>query len=225
MKRFWGFVQKEWYHIFRDRRTLLILFGMPVVQILLFGYAVTNEVREARIAILDQSHDQHSLALKSRLLTSSYFQLEAELSSEAELEPIFQAGRVKQILVFPPNFGTDLEREGVATLQILADATDPNLANTLQTYTMAIVQQYQQVSRLKLFEYAIAFQSLLLFGRQAFGLLHIRYHLHLETDIVLESLLVFFDQRLKVLVVRLADGQHLDLHGFKEFLEVLELCG
>ena len=98
MKRFWGFVQKEWYHIFRDKRTLLILFGMPIAQILLFGYAVTNEVREAGIAILDHSHDVHSQALVNRILTSSYFRLEANLESEAEIEPMFQTGKIKQVL-------------------------------------------------------------------------------------------------------------------------------
>ena len=58
MKRFLGFVVKEFYHIFRDYRTLLILFGLPAVQLLLFGYVITNEIKDARIAILDQSKDE-----------------------------------------------------------------------------------------------------------------------------------------------------------------------
>ena len=60
MKRFTAFVRKEVYHIFRDTRTLVILFGMPIVQILLFGYAITNEIKDARIAILDKSKDHLS---------------------------------------------------------------------------------------------------------------------------------------------------------------------
>jgi ABC-2 type transport system permease protein len=57
MKRFIGFVRKEFYHIFRDKRSLFILFGMPIAQILLFGFAITNEINNVDIAILDQSND------------------------------------------------------------------------------------------------------------------------------------------------------------------------
>ena len=57
MKQFIAFVRKEFFHIFRDRRTMLILLGMPVVQIILFGFAITTEVRNVRVAVLDPSND------------------------------------------------------------------------------------------------------------------------------------------------------------------------
>ena len=65
MKRFIGFIKKEFYHIFRDRRSLIILFGMPIAQILLFGFAITNEINNVDIAILDHSKDANTKEIKS----------------------------------------------------------------------------------------------------------------------------------------------------------------
>ena len=58
MKRFIGFVKKEFFHIFRDYRTLIVLFGMPVIQVLLFGFAINTDIKDAKIAILDNSKDE-----------------------------------------------------------------------------------------------------------------------------------------------------------------------
>src|SRR6478609_5804656 len=81
MNQFLSFVKKEFYHIFRDRRTLFILLGMPVMQIIIFGFALTNEVKNSRIAILDQSKDEASLSLISQLEASRYFDIEQTISS------------------------------------------------------------------------------------------------------------------------------------------------
>ncbi|MEZ4774147.1 MAG: ABC transporter permease [Bacteroidia bacterium] len=144
MKRFLGFVRKEFFHIFRDRRTLLILFGMPLVQILLFGYAVTNEIREAHIAVLDQSKDEVTHEIVEKILASGYFILESNLDAEKDIEPAFQSGRIKLAIVFEEGFAQKLQHNGTAAIQILADATDPNTANTLVSYTSAILQDYQR---------------------------------------------------------------------------------
>ena len=144
MKRFIGFVRKEFYHIFRDKRTLLILFGMPIVQILLFGYAVTNEIKEARIAILDPAKDEHTTAITQKLLASGYFLLEKNLSSPKEIEATFKEGKIKQVIVFEDRFGEKLERAGKAQVQLLSDATDPNISNTLVNYSSSIILNYQR---------------------------------------------------------------------------------
>mgnify|MGYP000969135885 CR=1 FL=1 len=73
MNRFFAFVRKEFLHILRDRRTLLILFGLPFVQVLLFGFALTNEIKNAKIAILDNDKSVHSQQITARLLSSGYF--------------------------------------------------------------------------------------------------------------------------------------------------------
>ncbi|RMG23877.1 MAG: ABC transporter permease [Bacteroidetes bacterium] len=144
MKRFSGFVKKEIYHILRDTRTLVILLGIPIVQVLLFGFAITNEINEAKIAILDHSKDEVTRALTQRLLATDYFLLEENLQSQADIARIFQAGQVKEVIVFESGFAGKLQKEQQAHIQLILDATDPNTATTLQNYTAAIVMDFQQ---------------------------------------------------------------------------------
>jgi len=136
MRSLFHIIQKEVWHILRDRRTLLILFGMPIMQILLFGFAITNEIKEADVAILDRAHDEHSHALTERLIASEYFIFAANIRSEQELENLFQQGDIKLGIIFPKDWFAS------AGLQIIADATDPNTATTLVNYTQAIVADY-----------------------------------------------------------------------------------
>ena len=144
MNAFRGFVIKEFYHIFRDRRTLLILFGMPVMQMMLFGFAIRNEVTSTKIVIVDQSNDYVTQEIKSKLLASPYFEAADHLTSAAGVEQVFRQGAVKEAVLFEPNFAERLSRDGVAQVQVITDATDPNTANTLLAYTSAILQDYQQ---------------------------------------------------------------------------------
>ena len=144
MKRFLGFIKKEFIHIFRDKRTLLILFGMPVAQILIFGYVVTNEISEARIAIYDQSKDAITQEITHKLLSSGYFKLSKRIESDDEIEETFQGGEIKEIIVFEPGFAEKLENERNAHVQILLDATDANMANLLQSYTAGIIGDYSR---------------------------------------------------------------------------------
>jgi ABC-2 type transport system permease protein len=92
---FFTFVKKEFYHIFRDKRTLFILFGMPVVQVILFGFAITNEIKDARIVVFDQSKDEGTQQITQKLLSSGYFLLDRELNSTEEIEQIFREGTTK----------------------------------------------------------------------------------------------------------------------------------
>ncbi|MBK8921516.1 MAG: ABC transporter permease [Saprospirales bacterium] len=144
MNRFFAFVIKEFRHIYRDRRTMLILFGMPVIQVLLFGFVLTNEIKNAAIAILDPSKDEASLRLTSKLLSSGYFRLERSLASADALEPAFRQGKIKLALVFPPGFSHTLRHDGTAQLQLIGDASDPNTATTLINYANAIILDFQR---------------------------------------------------------------------------------
>lgn len=94
MKQFLFFVQKEFYHLIRDRRTLLILFGMPLMQILIFGFALTNEVKNAKIAILDNSKDEVTKEIIHELEASRYFDIVKNLESASLLEKTFQQGKI-----------------------------------------------------------------------------------------------------------------------------------
>ncbi|RAJ08911.1 ABC-2 type transport system permease protein [Chitinophaga skermanii] len=144
MKQFLQFLKKEFYHIFRDRRTLLILFGMPIVQIILFGFAITNEIHEAKFAVLDQSNDYYSTRLLQRFDHSAYFHRVKNLQSPNEIAKTFEEGDVKIVIVIPPQFGKTFFHERKSTIQLLADATDPNTATTLENYASSIINQYQK---------------------------------------------------------------------------------
>ncbi|MBL7796711.1 MAG: ABC transporter permease [Saprospiraceae bacterium] len=154
--RFRAFVVKEFRHILRDRRTLLILFGMPVAQVLLFGFVLTTEVKNAAIAVLDPSKDAASIGLTNRLVSSGYFQLEKHLESAADLEPAFRTGKIKMAVVFPPDFAKTLSeptannQPPIAPIQIIGDASDPNTATTLTNYASAIIAAWQQEHTRKL---------------------------------------------------------------------------
>ena len=142
MKRFLGFVVKEFYHIFRDYRTLLILFGLPAIQLLLFGFVITNEIKNAKIAILDQSRDEVTRRISEKVLSSGYFILEKNLRSSGEIGQVFRQGNVKLVLIFGPDFAKNLDKTGNAKVQIIGDASDPNTANILVNYIQGILSNY-----------------------------------------------------------------------------------
>lgn len=142
MHRFFGFVKKEFFHIFRDGRTMLVLFGIPVVQLLIFGYVVTNEIKDIKIAIFDQSKDEVTMEISNKIISSGYFKLEKNLDNISNIEEIFREGYVKEVIVFEPDFARKFEREGTAQVQILADASDANTANLIVNYTNAIIMDY-----------------------------------------------------------------------------------
>lgn len=142
MRRLLGFINKEVFHILRDPRTLAILFGIPVVQMLLFGFAITNEIKDARIAVLDLSHDNTTERLTNKIISTGYFRLDRYLSSTRDIEPVFREGNVKMVLVFEPEFGKKFVSERKASVQLIADASEPNTANLLVNYTQGIIRDF-----------------------------------------------------------------------------------
>lgn len=143
MKQFLFFVRKEFLHVWRDSRTLLILFGMPLAQILIFGFALTNEVKNSHIGILDNSKDEATRAIIQRLDASRYFEVVKNIPSNTELEKAFREGKIKMAVVFPTGFQNELLHENASSVQLIADATDPNVANTLVNYASAVIFDYQ----------------------------------------------------------------------------------
>lgn len=170
MKQFLYFIRKEFYHLLRDRRTLFILFGMPVMQIIIFGFALTNEVKNSRIAILDNSKDEATTTIIHQLEASRYFDIVENLNSYSELEPTFQEGVIRMAVVFPEQFQSSLLHTNAAPIQLIADATDPNVANTLTSYASAIIMDYQNSKReTKAFPYAINTELRMLYNPQLKG--------------------------------------------------------
>ena len=93
MKQLLVFIKKEFYHVFRDRRTLLILFGLPVVQIVLFGYALTSEVKNIHMLIADNANDINSQQLIAKIQSSDYFVTEKAVAAYTAIESEFKKGR------------------------------------------------------------------------------------------------------------------------------------
>ncbi|HLN55868.1 MAG TPA: ABC transporter permease [Bacteroidales bacterium] len=142
MKRFIGFVKKEFLHIFRDYRTLFILFGIPAAQILIFGYAISTDIRNAGIAVLDLSHDEVTERLTEKIFSSEFFSKTGEIYRYEDIEKTFKKGKTKAVLVFGDDFGSRLTREGSAPLMIVADGSEPNTATLVTSYATAIVNDF-----------------------------------------------------------------------------------
>ena len=145
MNRFFGFVKKEFFHIFRDSRTLIVLFGMPVIQVLIFGFAINTDIKDAKIAILDNSKDEMTRKLTEKIVSSGYFILNENLSTSSDIEKIFQTGKIKEVIIFQEGFEKKYQKDGKAAIQIIADASDPNNAEMLVNYTSAIINDFQRV--------------------------------------------------------------------------------
>ena len=144
MRQFFTLVKKEFLHIRRDRRSLFVLFGMPIVQVLIFGFALSNEVKDSRIAVLDESKDVYTEGVIQKLAASQYFDIDRNLTSLADIERAFQSGKIKMAVVFAPNFREQLLHTNKAQIQLITDASDPNTATTIINYAGAIIAEYNQ---------------------------------------------------------------------------------
>ena len=142
-----GLLRKETFHILRDRRTLAVLILMPIVQVLLFGFAIRNDVKGVRIAIVDPSPDEATLELRGRFAATGTFRTVALLQDEADLDRLFQTDTVQVAIQFEPEFGSRLASGGVARLQIITDAAEPNSGTARQNFVTAVVQQYDREQR------------------------------------------------------------------------------
>lgn len=142
MKQLKSFIKKEFYHIFRDPRTMLILFGIPIAQLLIFGTVIKNEINDVHIAIYDQAKDETSQKIINKILSSGYFILDKNLENTKDIDAIFRKGKVKEVIVFESDFGEKLTREGQANVQLIADASDPNMARLAISYTSGIINDY-----------------------------------------------------------------------------------
>ena len=144
MESFKGFIVKEFKQIYRDKRTLLVLFGMPIIQMILFGFAVRNEVENAKVMALDASHDQVTRQIINKIDASKYFTVEGEIQRYEEIEELFQQGEIDEVLVFESDFSRKLGRGEQPTISIITDASNPNLAQLIQQYSTSIIVDFQQ---------------------------------------------------------------------------------
>ncbi len=143
MKQLFSFIKKEFAHVFRDPKTLVMLFGLPVIQIVLFGFALTNEIKNANIAVVDNANDVASQQIIDKMEGSKFFHVQKGLKTPSQIDAAFKEGKIKLAVVFPDNFNNDLLHSNKASIQVIADAADPNTAVTLTNYINSIVTAYQ----------------------------------------------------------------------------------
>ena len=134
MKQFFSFVLKETKHITRDKRTMLMLFGMPIVMMLLFGFAVTNDVRNVRIIVVMSNADNATQQVADRLAASEYFTLTKVVTTPNEAEKAIRDQKADMAIVFSQDFAS--KKSGY---QLIVDGADPNMAQQWTTYANAVI--------------------------------------------------------------------------------------
>jgi ABC-2 type transport system permease protein len=144
LSRTWTIASKEFIHIYRDPRSLGLVLLMPAILMLLFGYAVTIDVKKVSMAVLDRDQSQESLSFIHRFSASPYFNLRVFARDEKEIRRLIDEGRVKMGLILPWNFSRTIKAEKKAPVQVLLDGTDSNTANIVLSYVQAIARQYTE---------------------------------------------------------------------------------
>ncbi|HVM42539.1 MAG TPA: ABC transporter permease [Gemmatimonadales bacterium] len=147
--RLWAMARKEWLHIRRDSRSLAMAFAVPAAMVILFGYVITFDVRDIRMAVLDQSHTTQSRDLVDAFRSSGYFRVARQLTSDDQISPLLVRGTVRLVLVIPPNFAKHLAAAEPAPVQALLDGGDANTASIAINYAQAIVTSYSATAVLK----------------------------------------------------------------------------
>ena len=136
MKQFISFVIKEAKHILRDKRTMLILFGMPVVMMLLFGFAISTDVRNVRTVVVTSQMDHQTQQAVERLSASEYFTLTHTVSTPQQAEHLIRNQKADMAVVFAPHFGS--RKSGI---QLIVDGSDPNMAQQWTNYALGVLTQ------------------------------------------------------------------------------------
>lgn len=144
MKQFIVFVRKEFRHIFRDKRTMLILLVMPIIMIILFGFAITTEVKDSRVVILDHSKDEVTSRIQEHIRGNRYFTIVADVHSEKEIQQMFLENDADIAVIFSHNFSDEMRHSGKASIQLLADGSEPNQAAVRTGYMQQILAGYLQ---------------------------------------------------------------------------------
>lgn len=139
LKRFLSFVGKEFCHILRDTRTLMVLIAMPVIMIVLFGFALSTELKDVKIAVCDLSKDAASSEIMAKISASPYFKVSAYVNNAEEINRAFLKGEADAAIVFEDNFYQRVLHDGHAGIQIIADGTNTNTGTMSVVYLSNII--------------------------------------------------------------------------------------
>lgn len=145
MKQLIAFIKKETLHLLRDVSTLVVIIAIPIIQLVLFGFAITTEVKNVKVAVFDPSKDEMTREIIEKINSSDFFDIAEYITSPDDIETVFQKDvRMNLVMVFSENFESSLLHTGEASIQLLADASDPNQGTTYTNYIKAIIGDYQQ---------------------------------------------------------------------------------
>ncbi len=142
MKQFLSFVKKETRHILRDKRTMLVLFGMPIVQMLLFGFAISTDVKNVRTIVVLSSVDHKTRQMIEALDASEYFNITYKVNKPAEAEQLIRCQKADMAIVFGQNFASRH-----SAIQIITDGADPNMAQMYASYATQIIMAHKLSAR------------------------------------------------------------------------------
>jgi ABC-2 type transport system permease protein len=137
-----GLLRKEFFHIRRDKRTAAVLIALPIVQVMLFGYAIRTDVDNVRLAVVDPAPDSATIALRDRFAAANVFRIVAVVPRIEDVDPLFGSGAAQQAIVFYPGFASDVGKGVPAKLLVITDATEPNTGSLLQSYAQSVVNQW-----------------------------------------------------------------------------------
>lgn len=144
MSAFRGLLRKEALHILRDRRTLLVVIFMPILQVILFGYAIRTDVSGIRIAIVDPSPDPATIELRDRFTATDAFRVVRVLPNAGTLDRLFASGTIQEAIVLDGDFANRLARGLPARVLVVADASEPNSGSATESYALAVIQSYER---------------------------------------------------------------------------------
>ena len=149
MNRLLPFIKKEFYHVLRDRRVLLMIFGMPIVQVLLFGFALSTEIKNTKIAVFDQDKTQESAQLLEKINQNRYFDIAENIRSDKEFEQVFKTGEIKVIVNIPRGFSKNINNAEKTDIQLIVDGIDINLANQITNFLENIATDFYTKKQLQ----------------------------------------------------------------------------
>ncbi len=144
LTRFRSIVRKELIQIKRDSISLRIAIVMPIMMMLLFGYAVKTDVDQIPTAVFDQSMTPESREYMDKFITSNYFEVDYYVSSEKELSDLMDSGKIKAGIVIPADYAKSLKKNEIAQTQLIIDGSDPTVARTALNSGLLVSEMYSK---------------------------------------------------------------------------------
>jgi len=144
MTRMTGFIKKEILHIIRDYRTMIIIFALPTIQILLFGFVVSMDIKNVKVGILDNSKDDVTRAIIQKIEATEKFKITEMIYTSEQIDQAFKKGTINCAIIFEDEFGSKLKKERKANIALILDGSEPNTANLTANYTSSIIRKYQE---------------------------------------------------------------------------------